>query len=310
MLARYTGYVMPWLLLGLVPGSVWAGLMRFPWLSVFLGSSGVIIIVTYAPLFWPLPDPSSSVTSGIRILSYNVWSQNNQIEQAVKVIQKNRPDLLLLQEIHQANFHKLLKGLHGLYDGNKVHFKYEPETMLAVIGRYPFERDDSFMAKGRVQKVFLFSETGRFAVYNVHFLRRGGWHSRYRKIVTLLEEDVSGETGGVILGGDFNTNDQSETFKYIKKFLHNSHWEAGFGFGFSYPSSSKKLFGLVSPPSLVRIDHIFFNDHFVLISASTIKESGGSDHYPVMSVLGFKYDQSQEPKKGFANYEKTPRQDY
>jgi endonuclease/exonuclease/phosphatase family metal-dependent hydrolase len=102
---------------------------------------------------------------------------------------------------------------------------------------------------------------------------------------SLLSEDARHAQSPIILGGDFNTNDQSQTYRLVNQYLRNSHWEVGCGFGFTYPTP-ESIFGMDLPiPALIRIDHIFYSDDFIAIRARTLTDSGGSDHYPVMAEL-------------------------
>ena len=59
----------------------------------------------------------------------------------------------------------------------------------------------------------------------------------------------------------------------------------GWGFGFSFPSPTRRFGGKISFPSLVRIDHIFYSDHFYAARARTVSDSAGSDHRPVIADL-------------------------
>jgi len=287
-LVRYIGYLMPWLLLVLLPGTLWAALMHCRGLAILLGISVIIIVTAYAPFFWFRDSAADNVTNSFKIVSYNTWSKNYEINRIAGVIKEQKPDILLLQEITPRIFESLKAGLKDLYSPGKAYFSYDPEMLLAVVSRFPAEPGTVTKGSGRVQKVTLHSPVGPITVFNVHILRRGGWQSRYRKINRLLKQDLIHETGPVILGGDFNIPDQSETYRYITRYLANTHREAGFGFGFSFPACPVKLFGLIPIPSLVRIDHIFINEHFETLQAGTIKDSGGSDHFPVMAVLDLK----------------------
>jgi vancomycin resistance protein VanJ len=69
----------------------------------------------------------------------------------------------------------------------------------------------------------------------------------------------------------------------INQQLQNAHWEAGWGFGFTFPFSRGRIRGILPQPRMVRIDHIFYSDHFFAHSAGTLTESGGSDHLPVFA---------------------------
>ncbi len=288
VLSRYIGYVMPWLLLGLLPGLFWAGWQHYRGLFFLLVLSSLLILITYAPLFFPRPQIDASDGLTFKVLSYNIWSKNQQIDEAARVITEQQPDILLLQEMTPDVFEKMKPELSDLYDGQEAYVFYEPHYLLGIVSRYPAENRQKISGKGRVQKIELRTPKGPVTVYNVHLLRRGGWRSRYNKITSLLENELINETGPVILGGDFNIPDQSQTYKRILEDLDNAHWEGGFGFGFSFPTTSIRLFGVIPVPSLIRIDHIFFNDRLLALSAATIKDPGGSDHFPVSAVLGLK----------------------
>lgn len=124
---------------------------------------------------------------------------------------------------------------------------------------------------------------GPITVFNIHPIKQSGWLRRYRQISALLAEDITTTDGPLILGGDFNTTDQTQTYRMVNKHLRNAHREAGCGFGFTYPASKFIFKGKALIPPLVRIDHLFYNDRLVPQKARTLKESGGSDHFPVVA---------------------------
>jgi endonuclease/exonuclease/phosphatase family metal-dependent hydrolase len=71
----------------------------------------------------------------------------------------------------------------------------------------------------------------------------------------------------------------------VNQYLHNSHWEVGCGFGFTYPTPVVLFKKNIPFPALIRIDHIFHSDDLIAIRSRTLSDSGGSDHYPVMAEL-------------------------
>jgi endonuclease/exonuclease/phosphatase family metal-dependent hydrolase len=87
------------------------------------------------------------------------------------------------------------------------------------------------------------------------------------------------------VGGDFNTTDQSEGYHLLAQHLKNAHWEAGWGFGFSFPANQPRFKRIPILTPVVRIDHIFYSSHFLAHSATTLSDSGGSDHLPVIAEL-------------------------
>ncbi len=285
-ITRYTGYLMPWLLVVLLPGAVWAWLARHRWLAAVLIASAVTIVLIHVPLFRrhrEVPTPSASRLS---VMSYNTWSRNRDDARIANVILSHQPDILLLQEVPPKVFGRVMDRLRDLYGGSRVYSAYEHTLQQAVVSRYPVESSASLDEKGKSQKVVLRSPSGPVTVFNVHPLRTGGWRYRYEQIASLLEEDVLREKAPVVLGGDLNAPEHSQLYRLIAGHLENAHREAGFGFGFTYPSPSVRWLGLFPVPSLVRIDHIFFSDQFVALRAGTIAESGGSDHRPVFAELG------------------------
>jgi vancomycin resistance protein VanJ len=201
-----------------------------------------------------------------------------------EVIRHEQPDILLLQELKPEKAQILTKALVNLYPEAELHFAYEENWFQAVISRFPLTSMEKIHNRGRAQKVLIETSKGPITVFNIH-PPRGRWLRRHKQLSALLTEDIITADGPVILGGNFNTNDQSQSYRFISKYLHNSHWEAGWGFGFTYPSSSFRLRGKIPVPPLVRIDHIFYNDHSYVKNAGTLTESGGSDHLPGVAEL-------------------------
>jgi vancomycin resistance protein VanJ len=282
VLVRLGVYFMPWLLGALVPAllvSLFAG--RW-WLAGVLALPVIIIGSWYAPLFLPR-DPSAAENPSIRVMSYNIWSENDDLASAAAVIRRENPDILLLQEGYPHQLGALKKELSDLYPEEQI--TYDPRIMQAVFSRYPLEPVKSLREKGQAQKVVVLTPYGPVTVFNVHPLRTWGWQHRYNQIVALLENEVLALTGPVILGGDFNVTEQTELYRRITRHLRNTHEEGGRGFGFTFPSSDRRFGGRLPLFPLVRIDHIFYSSHFTLLSSTTIPDSGGSDHLPIVAVF-------------------------
>ena len=201
---------------------------------------------------------------------------------AAKVIRKEQPDILLLQEVKSYRIKTLVDELRDLYSDTKLKLIHDPEILQAVISRYPLKPLEASPQKGRSQKVLVETPYGRIIVINIHTYI-WGWIRRHQQMTRLIKEDVTLTNDPIILGGDFNTSDQSQTYRLVNQYLKNAHWEAGCGFGFTYPSSSFRFKRKFSIPALIRIDHIFYSAHFIPRSARTLNESGGSDHLPVVA---------------------------
>jgi endonuclease/exonuclease/phosphatase (EEP) superfamily protein YafD len=283
---RLVNYLMPWLLTGLVPGLIMAGLARRYRLVAVLAIPTLIIGLSYAPLFLPRSSIALADGSSFKVMSYNVWRKNSNIEAIAKLIREEQPDVLLLQELRPARVQPLVNALEDLYPGAELNLAYESESRQAIISHYPLSRVTIMPEKGRALKGQLETPGGPITVINVHLIFPG-WQRRYNQMSHLLVEDILPADNPIILGGDFNTTDQTQTYQLINQHLRNAHWEAGWSFGFSFPSPELRFRYKISYPSLVRIDHIFYSDHFFAHRAGTLTESGGSDHLPVVTELSW-----------------------
>ncbi len=283
---RLVNYLMPWLLTVLLPGLLLAALSHRYQLAVVLAAPALFICATYAPLWAPPRTDASAGGTPLKVMSYNVWRNNTDMAAVARVIHHQQPDLLLLQEIRSDGLKKLIAALKSL-DDREVYSVAAAPIQQAVISRFPLKQLESSWKKGRTQKILATTPWGPLLVLNAH-PPRGQWQRRHKQMALLLEADVAPAETPVILGGDFNTTDQSLTYRLIDRHLDNAHWQAGRGFGFTYPSSSYRFKGLIPCPPLVRIDHIFYSSHFEVSRAATLSDSGGSDHLPVVAELVLK----------------------
>jgi endonuclease/exonuclease/phosphatase (EEP) superfamily protein YafD len=251
---------------------------------LILAAPTFVIALTFAPLFLPRPDTVLAANASFKVMSYNVLYRNRNMAEMTQLIRQEQPDFLLLQEVTPAIAKALRPRLVDLYPEDKLHFAYEPNVGQAIISRYPFSSQELAYDKGRTQKVKVVTPVGPIEVWNVHPNAPLPWARQYRQIAGLAE-DIAAVNGPLIVGGDFNTTDQSETYRLVSQYLRNAHWEAGWGFGFSFPADSLRFRDVPILTSVIRIDHIFYSQHFLARSARTLAESGGSDHLPVVAEL-------------------------
>jgi len=280
---RLFNYLSPWVIPALILALIIAAVARRYWLSTVMAVPTLLVVLSYAPLF--LPRASIAMVddqSSFKVMSYNVWRNNQDVEAMTTLIKQEQPDILLVQELKNNQVQPFMNLLNNLYPNNKHHFTFDPNTLQAVASRYHISSVVVSPEKGRSQKVLIETPRGPITVINIH-TNFSGWQKRYQQNLTLLEEDVITTDGPIILGGDFNTTDQTDIYGLINEHLKNAHWEAGWGFGFSYPSSELHISQEYSLPRLVRIDHIFYSEHFFAHSAGTLAQSGGSDHLPVVA---------------------------
>jgi len=286
LLVRLSRYLLPWILFSLLGGMIPALLFRRIWLAATLAVPALLIGFSYLPLFLPLQAPPAGPGVPLKVMSFNVWSENPSLLPTANLIRKKDPDILLLQEISREQLKELSLELEKPSDATAPQWQiaYVPRAMQAVLSRYPLTPLMSDRSLAKVQVVRVDTSAGAVTVFNVHPLR-DNWSRRHRRLSTLLKEHILTTAGPVILCGDFNTTDQSQIYKMLSQNLRNAHWEAGRGFGFSYPANLQAWNEFLPAWPLVRIDHIFYNRNFYAISAETLKDSCGSDHLPVTASL-------------------------
>jgi len=277
-------YFMPWLLAGLIPALVLAGLARRKWLAALLAVPTLLISFTYAPLFLPRPSYVLAGHGSFTVMSYNIWGHNRNMEEVISLIQQKQPDLILLQEAGPYQVIMLKKSLADFYPEGHAHFSYEPGMRQAVVSRFPMTPLPGDYSQGRAQKARVETPAGPVTIWNVHLVQPQDW-SRHRQESLNLSKAIAALETPLIVGGDFNTTDQAEAYWLINRHLANAHWEAGWGFGFSFPSSRRPVKRIPVPVPMIRIDHIFYSHHFLAHQAYTVATSGGSDHFPVMAEL-------------------------
>jgi vancomycin resistance protein VanJ len=280
---RLLNYASPWLLAALLVGVIIAGIGRRPILMALLALPMLIIAITYAPLFLPRQSPALAAKNSLTVMSHNIWRRNGDLTAAVDLVQTYNPDVLLLQEADAATADRFRQAWE-ISSGETRYMAQIPGVRQATISRYPLRETGRSYHQGRVLKVQIDTPDGPVEVWNVHASQPVVWEQHNRQMASLAAA-IARVDGPLIVGGDFNTTDQAEVYRLINRRLKNAHWEAGWGFGLSFPAHQPVVRGIWVPVPVVRIDHIFFSDHFFAHTAQTIPQSGGSDHLPVITRL-------------------------
>lgn len=282
---RTVSYITPWLLIPALPMLGIAGWRRRKWLAVVLLTGTLAIVVSFAPLFLPnRPARPSPQAVPLKIMSYNLHGIP-EIDGIVEVIRREQPDILLIQECSLALGSPDFHGLDDLYPESSVDL--HPGSGQAVFSRYPLKEVRMELKKGRAQKMLIETPAGPIAVWNVHpvppFLVPPELFDEH---MAALVADIAQAKGPLIVAGDFNATRQSEAYQAINHYLMDAHWEAGSGFGFTYPAPPYTFMDLHLPPApLWRIDYVFHSRDFLVTDARTLETAGGSDHFPIVVEL-------------------------
>jgi len=266
----------------------------------------------FAPYYLPKSQMEASGQT-LRVLTFNVWGHNKTMANTLAWVKDQDADIVLLQELIPYYVDKLLPDLYEVYP---YHFAQEDEMRWRgalnsnfILSRYPIVDVQTIDLKtpdtANPLRIVL-DVNGEFvAVYNVHLAWPGGSRTRLpiprfldstysrlalsyndsprnNQIANLLAH-LENEPYPYIVGGDFNTSDQSPTYDQLAARMKDSFREAGAGFGGSWPVGSVRGMPAFIPP-LVRIDYIWHSDHFRALEAQQGPPLG-SDHLALVATL-------------------------
>lgn len=87
-----------------------------------------------------------------------------------------------------------------------------------------------------------------------------------------------------ILAGDFNATPWNHGYRVVHGYLSDAFRQAGFGFGFSFPSRARHA-GMLFP--FAAIDHVFISRRLAVADVRVARASAGADHLPLVADLFF-----------------------
>lgn len=292
MFVRLMNYAMPWLLVVMIPAIVAAGITNRKLLTIVLLLPTLYYLAIYAPLFFTKNQYLKNEKFTLKVMTYNVWSRSSGISSAAALIKKVKPDILLLQELRPDKAKMLSAELKNIFQIDDDHFLYDNNLFLGTFSRFPLHKA-TLSVNAPVLKSLAQTPSGAVNIYNAHFLRtvlrrRNQWERRHQQILSLMTNEITKTEGPLILGGDFNLTDQTETYRILQAGLKDAHRQAGWGFGFTFPSRSRIIKHMVALPPMLRIDYLFYNKSLQAINSNTLYTSGGSDHMPLVAEFMIK----------------------
>jgi endonuclease/exonuclease/phosphatase (EEP) superfamily protein YafD len=134
-------------------------------------------------------------------------------------------------------------------------------------------------------------------LYNTHpvhpFLLRDGQPfnpaPRAEEVDAILAR-AQADSGAVLIAGDFNTTDRTDTYRRIAARYTDTYREMGWGLGFTFPDlshpnavPSELHLARLPIPQVVRLDYIFHSRYLQAMAIRVWPDSGGSDHRPVLA---------------------------
>ncbi len=242
---------------------------------------------------WTFP-PTAPLSQRLKVMTFNMKWGFEGTDKVCREIAEFDPDVVQLQDVGKtlwspdAPLAVALKGYHVRH-----HFDF------VVASKYPLTPvqsiDTDFPGyEAHIDRTWMRYGKAGIAFYNVHFLTpRFGLIALKKhnlgKLVNdtnirlessqILAANVGQDHGPIIITGDFNAPVQSLVCRNVGNLGFTDAFQAaGRGYGYTYGQDTP-----VKRP-YVRIDHIYVNKYFRVLSATT----GGTDaseHVPVRAVV-------------------------
>jgi endonuclease/exonuclease/phosphatase (EEP) superfamily protein YafD len=267
--------------------------------------AGVVGIGIFALLWGPLFVPKADVTEGprLRVMTFNVLGRIGDPHDVLDSILAEGPDVLFLQEITPEFADTLLPALTPEYPHQMLDIKPQAGGM-AVFSRFPIQAIDIELGgrwRGEPQLLNLDWEGQQITLVNFHTVStgtvwpRGVFFTASRReesvdlLVSFAENTV--EHTPLIMAGDGNLTRLNATHRELDTVLDDAWWESGFGLGHTFPGQieADDLFTRISffmiPHWLVRIDYVFYSEHWQSSRTWLAEFNGGSDHRGVVTEL-------------------------
>jgi vancomycin resistance protein VanJ len=243
----------------------------------------VVGLIWFAPILLPKFN-SHEAEDSFRVLSFNVFPENQKTDTALEWLLGQDADLLLLQEIPTA-----LPALEAAYP----YYDYDSTGQgFALFSRYPIELSSEFDLSGESQQRFILNLDGQsIAVYNLHLLmplneREGDFllfrydESRRNQQINELLSALEAETIPVIVAGDFNMSEWSPIYSRLSAHLQDAYRLSSWGLGATWPGgASEELPDFL--PRLARLDYLWYSQGLEAVSAY-VGSQLGSDHLPLV----------------------------
>jgi endonuclease/exonuclease/phosphatase (EEP) superfamily protein YafD len=222
-----------------------------------------------------------SVAERFRVMSANVLGVNGDTPPLTEEILRERPDLLLVQEVTDAWSAALTSpAMQQAFPKRRVVAR-DDSFGIGVFSRFPLEVEELWFEELPAQLITVHVGARELHVLHAHTLppRLPGMVGEWHRMMDAIEQRVRTIPPPLLLAGDLNTTQFSERYaRLLSLGLRGTHEDRGEGLATTWPNGRFPF-----PP--IRLDHFLITDD---ITAFTIHEGEGhgSDHRPIVAELG------------------------
>ncbi len=296
-IAFANNFVFWWALGGLIAASI-AACSRRRWGLIALQLPGIAgFVIGYAPLLLP-PNTPAAADAGpvLTVATYNMIASTSNPQRVLDVVTGLDADVIGLEELGPTHAALIETSLSAAYPYQALYPKL-PVHGVGLLSRYPIlsqELIPPYPDSMLYLRATLDVDGTPITVYVAHpppprqFISPLTYDDSRRdaEIAILIDRYLAHDTGPVIVLGDFNMTDQSDSYRRMDRLFDDAFRAVGWGLGFTFPDqirSSLRIF-----PRLIRIDYVWYNTYFSARTAKVGRDSGTSDHRPVVAQLALK----------------------
>jgi endonuclease/exonuclease/phosphatase (EEP) superfamily protein YafD len=229
----------------------------------------------------------------LRVMTTNVLGFNTQVEGLVAALRASQADLIAIQELSPLHAAALQRDLLSEYP-YQVLDPREGVSGSGVISRYPLAPTGEtlpgpWLGTPHVLRV----NVPGGPVTLIRFHAHSGIYrvAQREQAAEVLAAYALSHPGPLLVAGDLNATGLSTAHRILTRRLRDAWEERGHGLGHTFPgaaspgSSRPRVLGFLVPKWLIRIDYVFYSDHFTAQSALLGPWDGTSDHRPVVANL-------------------------
>ncbi len=245
--------------------------------TALVAFAGVVITTaTMAPYYQALPSAAAPAAK-FRLVTFNVWDRNEEIERALDFLQRSDADALILQEVNLARLDAWAQRLPA--------YPYRASAPawgqgVAVFSRWPLRMEPLAGPEKttRVVRTTIDWEGVPLNILGAHLTwPLGGRNAAMRNAeLAALAQAARNITGPTLLAGDFNLTPWSRQHEHFTRASGLTDCAIGHGLLPSWPAQAW--------PARIRIDLCFASAHW-RVRAMTLGPELGSDHLPVIIDL-------------------------
>jgi endonuclease/exonuclease/phosphatase (EEP) superfamily protein YafD len=234
----------------------------------------------------------------LRIMTWNVYFVNEEVEAAATAILKEQPDLVLIQELGMVLAHGLSDRLRTIYPYQALAPSVRPDG-FGIFSRHPFAsapQVNTQASAGRCQQVTILLDQQLVVILNTHphvpdmaFQPVGSlwlptrFDTRLQDMaIHALLQRVGASQQPLLLVGDFNMTDRQPNYRRLRAQLSDAFGEGGRGLGLTFPADVK--IGPLPFFPVLRLDYIFHSQAWQTRRAWT-GQAPGADHRYLVADL-------------------------